>query len=262
MIFGNYIETNSLFHRANALFKLLFFLIMTLTLFVVKKIWAMGLFFIEIVLLFSFLKVSIFEFFKSIRAILILILITIITNALFTPGEIIFSFWKIKITKEGIIDGVFFSMRLILLLILSQILLISTLPSDIANAIRKLFTPLKKIWKDMPLEEFSIMTTIALRFIPVFQRELDWLIKAQRAKGVSFETFSEKINGIKSIILPILSITLNRAETLAVAMELRKFEFGKKRSKLYEEKYSIFDFLILSLAIVNFILFLLIRIYY
>jgi len=72
-------------------------------------------------------------------------------------------------------DGVFSAIkmmgRIILLLIFSSLLTLTTKPLDIALALETLLSPLKKI--GLPIQDFSIMLSITLRFIPTILQEFN-----------------------------------------------------------------------------------------
>jgi len=76
------------------------------------------------------------------------------------------------------------------------------------------------------------MITIALRFIPVLVEEADRIIVAQVSRGASFDegNLIKRAKSLIPILVPLFVSSFRRAEELAIAMEVRCFQPGKKRT--------------------------------
>ena len=123
---------------------------------------------------------------RGMRAILFLLLLTLVFNLFLTPGEALITFWKLKITKEGVIMAVRMALRLSFLIIGSSIMTLTTTPNNLTDGMEKMMGPLK-IFK-VPVHEVAMMMSIALRFIPILMEETDKIMKAQIARGADFES--------------------------------------------------------------------------
>ena len=72
--------------------------------------------------------------------------------------------------------------RLVCILTGSCVLLTyTTSPISLTDGLERLLAPLKVI--KLPVHEFSMMITIALRFIPTLIEETDKIMNAQKARG-------------------------------------------------------------------------------
>ncbi len=88
-------------------------------------------------------------------------------------------------------------------MIFSSLLTFTTSPIQLTDALENLLSPLKKI--GVPAHEFAMMMTIALRFIPTLLEELDKIVKAQKSRGVDFESgnFFNRLKNFVPVLVPL-----------------------------------------------------------
>ena len=94
--------------------------------------------------------------------------------------------------------------RITALLIGTTILLTyTTSPIMLTDGLEQLLSPLRKI--GLPVHEFSMMMTIALRFIPTLIEETDKIISAQKARGADFASGSlaKRAKTLVPILIPL-----------------------------------------------------------
>jgi len=73
---------------------------------------------------------------------------------------------------------------------------------DLADGLNTLLRPLEVI--KVPVEEFSLIMTIALRFIPVLADEADRILKAQKARGLNLSgNVLRRIEKLVPIVIPL-----------------------------------------------------------
>ena len=133
--------------------------------------------------------------------------------------------------------------RITALVIGSSVLITyTTTPIALTDAIESLFGPLKKI--KVPVHEFAMMMTIALRFIPTLIDETEKIMAAQKARGADFANGSlvKRAKALIPILVPLFASSFRRADELATAMECRCYRGGEGRTKLHVLKYSPTDF--------------------
>lgn len=179
---------------------------------------------------------------KGLKSIIVIIILTVSINILFTPGEtVLLSFWNIQITLEGIIIASRMVIRLVLLIIGSSLLTLTTSPIALTDGIEALLKPLEKI--KVPAHEIAMMMTIALRFIPILLEETDKIMKAQTARGADFEKggIISRAKSLIPLLVPLFISSFRRAEELAVAMEARCYRGGEGRTKLNILEYKAGD---------------------
>lgn len=179
---------------------------------------------------------------KGMRAILFLLLITVVINIFSTPGEELIGFWKLSITKEGVAIAAKMAMRLTFLIIGSSVLTLTTTPNNLTDGLEKLLKPLKKV--KAPVHEVAMMMSIALRFIPILLEETDKIMKAQMARGADFDegNLLQKAKSMVPLLVPLFVSAFRRANDLALAMEARCYRGGDGRTKMKPLKYKKTDF--------------------
>ena len=108
----------------------------------------------------------------------------------------------------------------------------TTTPIALTDAIESLFSPLKKI--KVPVHDFAMMMTIALRFIPTLMDETEKIMAAQKARGADFSNGSlvKRAKALIPILIPLFVSAFRRADELATAMECRCYRGGEGRTKL------------------------------
>ncbi|WP_339316996.1 energy-coupling factor transporter transmembrane component T [Paenibacillus sp. FSL R10-2734] len=242
VLVGQYVETHSIFHRLDPRTKLVSIVLLMLSFlmlgtglsYVVATIFVFG------VLLLS--KVPIHFFWRGLRPILFVLLFTFLYNAVFTKGTILWSWSFIEVTEEGLRSGVRFVWRIILLILLASILTLTTKPLDLAYGLEKLLAPLSKL--GVPVEQFSLMIVIAIRFIPTIKEELDRILLAQKARGYDLTALSliKRIFAYIPIIVPLLFTTIQRAEQLSYAIDARAYGNGKGRTSYKRLQFQQMDY--------------------
>ena len=173
------------------------------------------------------------KLFKSIKAILILLLFTFVLNVFFyAKGNVIFEAWIFKLTWGGLARASFMGLRLMLLVMGAGLLTFTTSPIELTDGLENLMSPLKII--KFPTHEIAMMMSIALRFIPILSEETDKIMKAQSARGAVFDSGSliKRAKGIVALLIPLLVSAFRRAEELAMAMEARCYHGGEGRTRL------------------------------
>ena len=155
--------------------------------------------------------------------------------------KLIYTFWKLKVTRDGLSQLCFISLRLIFLITGASLLTLTTSPISLTDGIENLLNPFRKI--GVPAHELAMMMTIALRFIPTLLEETDKIMKAQMARGADFET-GNIINRAKAMIpllVPLFISAFRRADELALAMEARCYRGGENRTRMKQLKLELID---------------------
>lgn len=189
-------------------------------------------------------EISVKTVLKSLKPLIVIILLTVIFNVFLTPGETIKLFgYKLPfVTKEGLYQAVYMGLRLIFLITGASLLTLTTSPISLTDGIEKLLNPFKRI--GIPAHELAMMMTIALRFIPTLLDETDKIMKAQMARGADFES-GNLLNRAKAMIpllVPLFISAFRRAEELALAMEARCYRGGEGRTRMKQLKLQRIDF--------------------
>ena len=184
---------------------------------------------------------------KGLKPLRFILILTFLLNLFFTPGEtVLVSFWKIQITKEAVLQALFYSLRLAFLVAGTSLLTLTTSPVSLSDGIELLLGPLKKI--HFPVHELAMMMTIALRFIPTLLEETDKIMKAQMARGADFESGNliARAKAMVPLLVPLFVSAFRRAGDLAMAIESRCYHGGEGRTRLRVLKITRNDWLALG----------------
>ncbi|MEG0778055.1 MAG: energy-coupling factor transporter transmembrane protein EcfT [Oscillospiraceae bacterium] len=229
---GGYIPGSSPIHRLDprakllALFVLLAGIILTET---VLGYAFMVLFILEIILL---SKLNLKSALGPIRRMLPFFIIIFLMNAVFLSGEgAYFNWWIFHPSPAGMLRGLNVVMRVVLLIVLSNILTSTTAPMELTSALQSLIRPLGLL--HIPVDEIAMIISVAIQFIPVLFEETDMIKKAQTARGAKFDSprLLDKAGSILPLAIPIFIAAFRRADELSLAMEARGYRGAKNRSK-------------------------------
>ena len=239
--FGKYMGYDTLFHRIDARIKLIGMILFMVSIFLnYGNPWMCfviyGVIFL-ILLTFTFVsKASFLSLFRSLKALWFMILLILIINIFFsgdTTSLILVQFpnTNICIRLGAVVNVSYIFLRLVLVLMITNILTSTTKPMDLTNAIECLFHPLT--WLHIPVHKFAMALSLALRFVPSLQEETSRIMKAQASRGVDFQNgnFKTKIKSLVSLIIPLFISAFLTSGELADAMEARGYDPNSKRTK-------------------------------
>lgn len=260
MIFGRYVPTDSIIHRLDPRSKLIFVFAYICIVFLANNVVTYGILVIFTFLLVVISKVPLKFFINGLKPILWLILFTLILHLFFTKqGSLIFHLGFIKIYEEGLRQGLFISLRFLLLIFVTSLMTLTTTPISLTDGLETLLNPLKKL--KFPVHELALMMSIALRFIPTLMDETDKIMKAQMARGVDFSggPIKDRIKAIIPLLIPLFISSFKRAEELATAMEARGYNGGEGRTKYRLLDWKMSDTLVILLILLLTIVLIILR---
>lgn len=238
--FGQYFGGDSFLHRADPRTKIILALVYIVALFFVKSAPGFAFVFLFTLMLVAASGVPARSVMRSIKPLLAIILFTAVINIFWTQGEHLLFSWKfIHIYREGLIFAFFMAVRIVLLVVgIGVILTFTTTPIALTDGIEQLLNPLKRL--HVPVHDFAMMMTIAMRFIPTLIEETDKIMDAQKARGADFETggLLKKARALIPILVPLFVSAFKRADDLAVAMECRCYRGGEGRTRMKVLRYS------------------------
>ena len=251
---GQYYPTGSVIHRMDPRVKLFGTLVFLISVFAYKGVVGFAIVTLFLAAVIGISKVPFRYMIKGLRAIMILMLITALFNLFLTPGEVLVQIWKLKITKEGVMSAIRMAIRLTYLILGTSLMTLTTTPNQLTDGLEKALRPLAKI--HVPVHEIAMMMSIALRFIPILIEETDKIMKAQMARGASFDegNIIRKAKSLVPLLVPLFVSAFRRANDLAMAMEARCYCGGDGRTKMKPLRYQSLDYkayavLILYLAL-------------
>lgn len=253
LIFGRYIPGDSIIHKLDPRAKLMGSMYFIGIIFLANnwQTYTLLLLFTMFVIYLSKIKLSFFI--NGVKPLIWLILFTVILQVLFTGGGTVYFSWgPIMVSQEGLLNGIYIFCRFVLIIFMSTLLTLTTMPLSLTDAIEFLLRPLLAI--KVPVYEIALMLSIALRFVPTLMDETEKIMNAQRARGVDFGEGSvlQQMKAIVPLLIPLFVSSFNRAEELATAMEARGYQGGEGRSKYRLLKWETRDtFVIITYALLT-----------
>lgn len=248
---GQFFPGNSILHRMDPRLKILLMLEFVVLVFFAANLYS----FMYLILCMAFLvfssEISMKVILKGLKPIIFISVFTALINVFWTTGERpLVDFYFIHIYPEGLWRAFYMILRIVSLVAGTSVLLTyTTSPMDLTDALESLLSPLKKI--RVPVHEFAMMMSLALRFVPTLIEETEKIINAQKARGADFESGSllRRAKALVPILIPLFISAFSRATELAVAMECRCYTGGEGRTRMKVMRLKAFDiawFLILS----------------
>ncbi len=149
---------------------------------------------------------------RSLRASTFFILILIVLNYI-TTNNIIFSLSMV--------------IRLLVMIIASAIFMNGSNPSEIGDILFKMRVPVS----------ITFSFIVALRFIPVLADDFMNIVASQASRGHEVERsgFIRRAKSLLPLLIPLIVISIRRAQQLAEALESRCFGSGRRTSYITYE---------------------------
>lgn len=243
---GQYFPGNTLAHRLDPRTKLLAVVLYIVAIFNCRSAWAYGVMILTLIVAARISKVSAKALFRGLKPVLFIIAFTAVLNLFYTPGEVLWTWWILKITREGLRTAVAMVARITLLITGTFLLTYTTSPIQLTDGLETLLGPLKKL--RVPVHELAMMMSIALRFIPTLIEETDKIMSAQKARGADFESggLVQRAKALIPLLVPLFVSAFRRADELATAMECRCYHGGEGRTKLHVLHFAARDYVVLA----------------
>ncbi len=252
---GKYQAYNTIFHRMDCRIKLIGLIIFMVASFLNYGLTKVNgaysnlivyIFLFVILFIFTLIsKTSFLQLFKSLKALWVMLLFLLIIQ-IFLPsanvsGDIAFNIFNRDIYYSTIINLAYIFLRLILIMMLTNIFTSTTKPMEITSAMEWLLYPLKLV--KVPVHKLAMAISLALRFIPTLIEETNRIMKAQASRGVDYKQgkFKEKLKAIIALIIPLFMQAFITSGELADAMEARGYDPNAKRTRYRSNKWTLKD---------------------
>ncbi len=249
---GQYYPGNSVLHRADPRAKLVCAILYIAAVFMCRSALAFIVIIAATAVSIALSGIPLRVLLRSMKSLIFIIIFTAFINLfLTTSGELLFRFYFIKIYSKGIINTIVMILRITLLIAGSGVFLTyTTTPIALTDGLEQLLAPLRKL--RLPVHEFSMMMTIALRFIPTLVEETDKIMNAQKARGADFGTGSllSRARALLPILIPLFIAAFRRADELAIAMECRCYHGGEGRTRMNVLHLRTPDFAIMAFCVI------------
>lgn len=231
--FGKYYVRDSVVHKLNPLFKTISLIIMIIAIFFINSYKDIIMLTSYLILMIVYSDIDIITYLKNIYSIKIFLLFILIIDLIFGSNinNIIFDLYK-----------------LIFIIIYSSALTYTTSTSEITYAVERLLKPFNNT---IPVNDIAMIITLTLRYIPTLTMESDRIIKAQKMRGINFDSknIKTKITSLVGVFIPMFILSLKKSESTADIMDIRLYNYGKSRTNLRTNTWKKIDTLLLILNI-------------
>ncbi len=247
---GQFFPGNSVVHRLDPRTKLVMLIVYIVALFVAVSWVSYTVMAAFLVFTVAISRIPPKAIIRGMKPLVLILVFTGVLNLFFTTGEdVLLSFWRITIYREGLERAFFMVIRILMLISGTFLLTYTTSPIALTDGLEALLNPLKAI--KVPVHELSMMMCIALRFIPTLIEETDKIMSAQKARGADFETgkLMDRVRALIPILVPLFISAFRRADELATAMECRCYQGGEGRTKMKLLRYMRRDYLCYCLGV-------------
>ena len=259
MTLGQYFEGNSLLHRLDPRVKLFAAVAMIVGLFAASSLWCFLLLGVLSLFLALISRIPLGILLRAVRPLILILVFTSLISVFMTVGQgdpllsvEVFSWLHLTVYLEGILRAVFLALRIILLILTTSLLLTyTTTPTTLTDALERILHPLTYL--RVPVYDFAMMMTIALRFIPTLVEETDRIMCAQKARGADFSSGSliKRAKALVPILIPLFVSSFRRAGELATAMECRCYRGGSGRTRLSVMRCRAVDYAFIASTVVS-----------
>ncbi len=165
--------------------------------------------------------------------------------------EVLWQVWRVRITPQGLWQGLSTALRIDALAFAFLVLLFSTDQTRLVRGLVKLGLPY----------EWGLTLAIALRYLPTLYGIYTSVSEAQQARGwvIGEGSFTQRIRSYLPILVAVIVSALRLADNLSMALAARGFQSGAERTYLRELELGPVDKVSLFLLAVSLIVFLVLR---
>jgi biotin transport system permease protein len=196
-------------------------------------------------------RLSLGRLYRSSRAALPFIGIVFLLHLLFSKGDPLFglALGPLGITAAGLAEGALLAWRFALLLLAGSLLTMTTSPSELTSGLERILRPV--CIKGVSSQDLALMVSLALRFVPTLQEEMDSLKEAQLSRGADFGAGSlpRRVRAVCGLVLPLFLAVFRRCDHLVDAMYARGYNGGPRTGLKGELSLSAGDAIVIVLAI-------------
>lgn len=154
------------------------------------------------------------------------------------------------LSLAGLEAGGSLALRLLQLALLAQLLVLTTSPIAMCDALEWMLWPLGRL--GLPRRDLALAFTLAWRFIPVLALEGERLLKAQLSRGATWNEGSwwGRLQTLLGLLTPLLVRCFRYSEELAVALESRGYGLSEQpATRLHPLRWRARDTLALMLVV-------------
>lgn len=185
----------------------------------------------------------------AVRPLVVFLAVLSLFNLFFVQsGDVLASLGPLAITTGGIRAAVLYTARFALALVLGSLVLLTTTPTQLADAFDSLLSPLSRV--GLPGHEIAMVFALMLRFVPTIADEASAIMDAQALRGGAFDEGGpvRRIRSLVPVVVALLASGLRHADGLARALDARCYEGGSGRTHYHEQRLARRDLIAAALT--------------
>lgn len=221
---GLYQPGTSIFYRLDPRAKIIGFLLLTVSVIATDTISGYVIWLLVLPALAAASGLSADTLFDMVRRMMFFFIVILLMNTcFFSPKDAWISFGILNPSPAGLQQGLQVVVRVLLILIISNILMVTTAPMELTRALETLLAPLRTL--RVPTDQIALILSVAMQFIPTLMEETDAIKRAQTARGARFDSprLKEKATAVFPLLIPVFLSAFKRADELSMAMEARGY---------------------------------------
>lgn len=228
---GRYVPADSPIHRLDPRTKLLCGFAIMVSVFFIRTPVQLVVGWMFALALVAASHVPVPKVLASLRPIIVVLAVLSVFNLLLvTTGDVLVSVGPVRITTDGLWAAINYSLRLVVAVIAATLILLTTTPTQLTDALDALLAPASRI--GLPGHEIAMVFSLMLRFIPTIADEASAIMDAQTARGGALAEGSlpRRVRAVVPVVVALLASSLRHADNLSRALDARCYEGGAARS--------------------------------
>jgi energy-coupling factor transport system permease protein len=229
---GQYLAVETSLHRVDPRLKVVAAIAGIVMLFIYGG-WAMLAFAVFLLAVLVAVRLPVVPVLKSLRTVWVIVVLTFFLQIFLAPGEVVWHWGFLSVTDTGLHNGIVFSARVVLLVVLLAALTMTTPPLKLADGLESLLRPLRYL--KIPVTRVTTVVSITLMFIPNILEQSRKLVRAQMSRGADFESANvlRRVRDMVPVLVPLFLKVFHDADELATAMDARAYAGGGGRTRLH-----------------------------
>ena len=232
-----YIDNNSIIHRADAMSKLIWVLVVVILTFQFRSSEARAVMLgALLVIAIIFARVPLTTILRASPLIFGVALLLGLFHLFVTKGEqVLFTFGPLIATQEGLVKGSGYFFRLAIMVMASFMLIWTTDIRELMVGLVRMGVPYR----------YAFAIFMALRFLPMIQQEVDAVKAAHTIRGRAARSpLAHRFRLWQRYLFTVIVNGLRKAENTALAIESRGFGAYPDRTYVKDFRWTIFGILL------------------
>lgn len=254
LVIGQYLPGDSLVHKLDPRVKMIILLLLAVSVLAARSFYDFTAVLLFVALSAAFSHVNLFSLLRGLKWLWLFFILMWLIQLFSIPGQALFYLGPLAASREGFVQASTTFIIIFVMIVEAMLLAATTSPFKISASLESLLSPLNRL--GIPVNDIALMVTVAVRFLPILTNEFDAISKAQRSRGAALtgQGFKSGLRALVSMVVPLFSNSIRRAEELAVAMECRGFGMGANVTRMRSLQICARDYAVLAVCILLFCL--------